>query len=144
MLFKKTNAPDLFQDPSCPENPAKVVTYAWRTHFRSVAKFGGRPCNNRPILKMRDANQRALPAAMIPTTMDSHTCHIGGGDVDARRSSMANAFIGGTKLTTVANSELGSREIGNENSHGIIISAVIGVINGCASRSSFTDVPIAA
>ncbi len=76
--------------------------------------------------------------------MDSHTCHIGGGDVDVRRSSMANAFIGGMKLTTVANSELGSREIGNQNSHGIIISSVIGVISDCASRSSFTDEPIAA
>src|SRR5690349_13942199 len=93
---------------------------------------------------MRDANHNAPPAVMIPTTIDSHTCHIGGGAVDVRRSSMANAFIGGMKLTIVANSEFGSREIGNQNSHGIIISSVIGVINGCASRSSFTDDPIAA
>ena len=70
--------------------------------------------------------------------------YFGGGDVEVIRSSMANAFIGGMKLTTVANSEFGSREIGNQKSHGIIISSVIGVINDCASRSSFTADPIAA
>ena len=48
------------------------------------------------------------------------------------------------KLTTVANKELGSREMGYQNSHGTIISSVIGVISGCASRSSFTAEPIAA
>src|SRR5687767_5621548 len=117
---------------------------ACRAHLSSVAKFGGRPCINRPIWKRREANQSAPPAATMPTAIDSHTCHIGGGDVDVSRSSIAKAFIGGIKLTTVANSEFGSREIGNQNSHGIIISNVTGVISDCASRSSFTAEPIAA
>ena len=80
----------------------------------------------------------------MPTAIESQTCHMGGGDVDVSRSSIANAFIGGMKLTIVANVEFGSREIGNQNSHGTIISSVIGVISDCASRSSLTAEPIAA
>src|SRR5688572_14304605 len=93
---------------------------------------------------MRDANQSAPPAAAMPTAIDSQTCQMGGGEVEVRRSSIANAFIGGMKLTTVANSEFGSREIGSQKSHGIIISSVMGVISDCASRSSLTADPIAA
>ena len=84
---------------------------------------------SKPILKMRDANHSAPTPAKRPTRIDNHTCHIGGGDVDVNRSSIAKAFIGGRKLRTVANTEFGSREMGYENSQGIIINSVIGVIN---------------
>src|SRR5262249_20218686 len=116
---------------------------ASRTQRTSVPKFGGLPNIRRPMRKTLDANHTAPTTPNTPIAIDSHTCHTGGGCVDASRSNMPNEFTGGKKLTTTDSVESGSREIGIHKNHGTMSSSVIGNINDCASRRSFTAEPIA-
>jgi hypothetical protein len=120
------------------------AAHAIRIHFTSVANDGGFPNINSPTRNTFAANQTAAYAPAALTTMPSHTCHIGGGLVEVSRSSSTKFPSGGTKLNTVANSELGSRLIGIHRNHGSITINMIGVISVCASRISFTAEPIAA
>ena len=69
---------------------------------------------------------------------------MGGGAVDASRSIMTKLLIGGTKLSTTANMEFGSRLIGSHSIQGIMMMTMTGVISPCASRISLTADPIAA
>src|SRR5437867_1907654 len=69
---------------------------------------------------------------------------MGGGAVEDMRRSIAKFDIGGMKLITVAKVELGSRVMGNQKSHGIMMRSMTGVMRVCASRISLTAAPIAA
>ncbi len=53
-------------------------------------------------------------------------------------------LTGGMKLSTTASVELGSRLIGNQSIHGIMMRSITGVIRVCASRISLTADPMAA
>src|SRR3954468_3968239 len=99
---------------------------------------------SRPTLNTFAANQSAPSAAPIDSTTVTHTCQAGGGAVDVILISIANVFIGGMKLITVANVEDGSRAIGAARSHGHMMVIVIGIISDCALRFSFPAPPIPA
>src|SRR4029077_14224633 len=77
----------------------------------------------------------------MPIAIDVHTCHSGGGEFDAIRSSMVNVFTGGMRLMVTLNAESGSREIGSQKIHGTMMISMIGIIMDCASRMSFTAAP---
>jgi hypothetical protein len=79
-----------------------------------------------------------------PIAMLSATCQNGGGVVDASRTIIANVLTGGIKLMATLNAAFGSRPIGAAKNHGAISASMIGIINDCASRISFTAAPTAA
>jgi len=78
------------------------VLYACRAHRSSVAKFGGFPYIGRPMRKIFAAAHVTAHAEARPMPIVSHTCHRGGGDVDAIRIIMASVFTGGMKLSAIA------------------------------------------
>src|SRR4051812_47866064 len=80
-----------------------LMVQAIRTHRTSVLRSGGLPNISRPTLNTLAANQSAARAAAIDTPIVSTICQAGGGAVDVIRISIPNVFIGGMKLTTVAN-----------------------------------------
>ena len=80
----------------------------------------------------------------MPMTIETAACQNGGGVLEDSRNIITKELSGGMKLITVAKVELGSRVIGIQNSHGIIMIMITGVISDCASRISFTADPIAA
>src|SRR5438105_318302 len=124
--------------------PRPTRPYPCRAQRISVARFGGRPYISKPTRKTREANHNVAHAAPMPIAIDSHTSQSGGGEVEVSRSSMAKAFTGGMKLSAVLNAEFGSRTIGYQNSHGVIIIIMIGITSAWASRRSFTADPTAA
>src|SRR5262249_36497663 len=97
-----------------------------------------------PTTHMRNprTQTRAPPAPpATPTPIESHTCHHGGGAVDASRISIAKVLTGGMKLRAVLNAELGLIEIGNHTQNGNDSSSISGMISPCASRMSLTTAP---
>ena len=106
-----------------------------------MAKSGGLPYISRPIRNTFAAHHSTATTEATPIAIDAHTCHQGGGVFDAIRRSMVNVLTGGTKLMMVLNVEFGSREMGTQNSHGVMMSSMIGIIIDCASRMSLTTLP---
>ena len=139
-----------YSSPSKPAESTSVPSmsnmtrciYAARTHFTSVLKSGGLPNISRPMRNTFAANHTAPNTPAHRSPIDSHTCHAGGGRVDASRSNMANVFRGGRKLTTTASIESGLREIGNHKNHGTSAQHHRHH-QRCASRMSLTAAPAA-
>src|SRR5262245_34657792 len=121
-----------------------ILLYAALTHRTSVLKFGGLPYISRPIRKIFAAPQTAAHAVAHAMASDSSACHVGGGVLDASRTIMTNALIGGMKLSTTASVESGLRAIGKASTQGPMIISMIGPISAWASLRSFTAAPAAA
>ncbi len=71
------------------------------------------------------------------------TCHEGGGELEASRSSIAKLFTGGTKPSTTLSVESGLRRMGIARSQGMTMITFRGASRVCASRKSFTAAPTA-
>ena len=108
-----------------------------------MAKFGGLPYISSPMRKIFAAAHVTAHAEARPMPIVSHTCHSGGGDVDAIRIIMASVLTGGMKLSAIAIVVLGSRATGATSSYGTISSSITGVTSACASRISVTAAPMA-